>query len=185
MPEKEYDMGACTVFFKSAGATSETELGYTSGGCTVKVSTETKEIEVDQLLEPVDEIITKRSITVSIPLASFTLENLQRAFPGSKIITDATVSTKKKLVISSISGRSAMNDVGELRLHPVTAASETDKSKDFLFLAAAPLTTSLEIQYTKDGLKTIPIEFKAYSSQATATKDITLIIGDPTATASE
>lgn len=42
-----------------------------------------------------DEIITKRSITVSVPIASFSLENLQRAFPGSEIKTAATETVQK------------------------------------------------------------------------------------------
>lgn len=181
--KKNYDIGACDVYFKSAGAASEVLLGHTFGGVSVKVTTETTEIEVDQLMDPVDEIVTKRSISISVPLAEFTIENLNLAFAGSTIVTDKTDPTKKKLVIGSISGRSARDGAGILRLHPVNAASAADKSKDFLFPAASPISTDLEIAYTKDGLKTIPLEFKAYPSEDESTPGVTLIIGDPTATA--
>ena len=180
---KKYDIGACQVFFKGPSAAEEVALGHTFGGVSIKVATETQEIEVDQLLEPVDEIITKRTTTISVPLAEYTLENLQMAFPGSELVTDATTSTKKKLIIKSVSGNSALDGAGELRLHPINATGDSDKSKDFLFPAAAPLTTDLEIAYTKDGLKTIPIEFKAYPSEAAATLGQVIVIGDPTAAA--
>lgn len=179
---KKYDIGACWAYFTPPGdSQEEVALGHTSGGITVSVTTETTEVEVDQLLEPVDEILTKRTITVSVPLAEYSLENLQLAFPGSEIVTDSTTTTKKKLLIKSISGKSARDMAGKLRLHPVTATSDTDLSKDFLFPAAAPLSTDLEINYTKDGLKTIPIEFKAYPSEDEDTLDVSLIIGDPSA----
>lgn len=180
---KKYDIGACHVFFKGPGASSEVALGHTSGGVSVKISMETQEIEVDQLLEPVDEIVTKRTITVGVPLVEFTPENLQMAFPGSTLVTDATDPTKKKLLINSVSGQSTRDNAGALRLHPVSADGDSDKSKDFLFPAAAPVTTDLEITYTKDGLKTIPLEFKAYPSEEEETAGLSLIVGDPAATA--
>ncbi|MEG1501961.1 MAG: hypothetical protein RR203_02475 [Synergistaceae bacterium] len=181
--KKNYDIGSCYAFFKPAGGAEEIKLGHTNGGIAVKVSTETMEIEVDQLMDPIDEIVTKRSITISVPLVDFTLENLQMAFCGSELVVDKTDTTKKKLVISSVAGKSARDGAGELRLHPVTATSDTDKSKDFFFPAAAPVSSDLEISYTKDGLKTIPLEFKAYPSEEVSYDGVSLVIGDPTATA--
>lgn len=174
---KEYDIGACRVFFKAPGASVERDLGDTSGGVTVSVSTETTEVEVDQQLDPVDEIITKRSITVSTPLAEFSLENLAMAFPGAKVIVDGLDSTKQKLVIASLSGKSARDFAGALRIHPLSADSDSDLSKDFLFPFAAPIGGEISVSYTKSDLKTIPLQFKAYPND----DGESLIIGDPDA----
>lgn len=179
MSEREYDIGACQVFFKAPGAIVERDLGHTSGGITVSVSTETTEVAVDQLLDPVDEMITKRAISVSVPLAEYSLENLALAFPGSTVVSDALDSTQKKLVIASLAGKSAMDFAGELRLHPLSAESDADLSKDFLFPMAAPIGGEISINYTKSDLKTIPLQFKAYPDASGQS----LIIGYPEAEA--
>ncbi|MBR1897001.1 MAG: hypothetical protein IJ822_09500 [Pyramidobacter sp.] len=179
MPDntKEYDIGAGRVYWKGPGDSTETELGDTQGGIKVTAKMETTEIEVDQYLDPVDEIITKRTITVEAPLAEFTLENLALAFPGSELVTNGT---KTKLVLGSTAGASMMSYAGQLRIHPLSLV-DTDKSKDFLFPCAAPLGDSLEITYDKTGLKLVNVRFKAYPSQAQATLGQTVVIGDPTA----
>ena len=180
MSEKEYDIGAGRVYFKAPGKSAEVELGDTQGGIKVTASLETTEIEVDQQLDPVDEIITKRTITVEAPLAEFTLENLALAFPGSQLVTDTTTPTKKKLVLGSTSGSSLRSYAGALRVHPLSLP-DADKSKDFFFPSAAPLGDSLEITYDKTALKLVNVKFKAYPSQAQDTLGQTVVIGDPTA----
>ena len=180
MANKEYDIGAGRVYFKAPGGGSEVELGDTQGGIKVTASLETTEIEVDQQLDPVDEIITKRTITVEAPLAEFTLENLALAFPGSQLVTDSSEPTKKKLVLGSTSGSSMRSYAGTLRIHPLGLGAE-DKSKDFLFPCDAPLGDSLEITYDKTALKLVNVKFKAYPSQESATLGQTVVIGDPTA----
>ena len=124
-----------------------------------------------------NEITTKRSITIDIPLVEFTLENLQLAFQGSELVTGSAGA--KKLVVKSVSGKSSMDSAGELRLHPLSAAGSEDVSKDFNFPSAAPAVSDLEIAYTKDGLKTIPLVFKAYPDS----EGVSLVIGDKTAVA--
>lgn len=176
MTDREYDIGTCEVFFKAPGSSVERNLGHTSGGITVNVSTETTEVEVDQQLDPVDEIITKRAITVSVPLAEFSLENLAMAFPGSTVVTDAVDQSKQKLVIASLSGKSARDFAGALRLHPLGVDAD-DLSKDFFFPMAAPIGGELAINYTKSDLKTIPLQFKAYPDS----NGESLVIGYPDA----
>lgn len=181
MSEKSYDVGACRVYWTPAGG-SESSLGDTFGGVKINVATETQEIEVDQYMDAVNEIITKRTVTVDVPLAEYTLENLLLAFPGSSIITDATTPTKKQLVIAGISGSSMITYAGQLRLHPLSAASDTDVSKDWTFFNAAP-TGNFDITYDKQNLKVIGLSFKAYVSTATATLDRICAFGDTSAVA--
>src|SRR4051812_12774795 len=76
-------LGVCTALFDSA------DLGYTKGGVEVEVQTNTHEVTVDQMGEtPIDEIITGRTVQVTVPMAETTLENLARVMPGSTLVSD-------------------------------------------------------------------------------------------------
>jgi hypothetical protein len=81
-------LGVCTATFDSQ------DLGYTKGGVEVEVETNTHEVTVDQMGEtPIDEIITGRTVKVTIPMAETTLENLARVMPGSTLVTDGVKAT--------------------------------------------------------------------------------------------
>jgi hypothetical protein len=81
-------LGVCTATFDDA------DLGYTKGGVEVQVQTNTHEVKVDQMGEtPIDEIITGRTVQVTIPMAETTLENLARVMPGSTLVTDGVKAT--------------------------------------------------------------------------------------------
>ncbi|OCP21898.1 MULTISPECIES: hypothetical protein [unclassified Ensifer] len=81
-------LGVCTALFDSA------DLGFTKGGVEVEVQTNTHEVTVDQMGEtPIDEIITGRTVQVTIPMAETTLENLARVMPGSTLVTDGAKAT--------------------------------------------------------------------------------------------
>jgi hypothetical protein len=78
-------LGVCTATFDSA------DLGFTKGGVEVEVQTNTHEVTVDQMGEtPIDEIITGRTVQVTIPMAETTLDNLARVMPGSTLVTDGS-----------------------------------------------------------------------------------------------
>ncbi|MBX5130825.1 hypothetical protein HJB53_30505 [Rhizobium lentis] len=81
-------LGVCTATFDSA------DLGFTKGGVEVEVQTNTHEVTVDQMGEtPIDEIITGRTVQVTIPMAETTLDNLARVMPGSTLVTDGAFAT--------------------------------------------------------------------------------------------
>ena len=140
------------------GDVAERDLGYTQGGVAVKVSTETKSIEVDQETEPVIETILSRAIEITVPLAEFTMDNLLLAFPGAEIVTDGTDPTKKKLLLKSAAGVDTSTLVGKLRLHP-TDKDVLDASEDFTFNRAMP-SGEFEFTYDKENVKIVNVTFK-------------------------
>jgi len=78
-------LGACFVKYDGV------DLGLTKGGVEVEVSTETYPVTVDQYGETtVNEIIQKREVKVSVPLAETTLENLIRIMPGATLTDTGT-----------------------------------------------------------------------------------------------
>ena len=81
-------LGVCNVLFDGV------DLGFTKGGVEVEVATTTHEIKVDQLGETIiGELITGRSVSVSVPLAETTLDNLVAIMPGSELISDGVKAT--------------------------------------------------------------------------------------------
>lgn len=79
-------LGVCNVYFDGQ------DLGFTKGGVEVEVQTNTHEVTVDQLGEtPIDEIIMSRTISVTVPLAETTLQNLVKIMPGSALVAEGAV----------------------------------------------------------------------------------------------
>jgi len=73
-------LGVCQVIF--AGV----DLGYTKGGVEVSVETEKFEVNIDQFgITPINELVQGRNLTVSVPLAETTLENLVAIMPGATL----------------------------------------------------------------------------------------------------
>lgn len=175
---REIEMGPVGVFFKAGSEELEVDLGYTSGGTKITVSQETQEVEVDQELDPIEEVITKRTVQVEVPLAAVNVDTLKLAFPGSSIVTDKTTPTKKKLVLGATAGKSLKSFAGELRLHPVEKDAD-DKSEDYLFPCAAPIG-NIDMTFAKNELRVVNVTFKAFPGE----NKETMIYGDPAASAS-
>lgn len=74
-------LGVCKIFFGGV------DLGYTQGGVEVAVATETHKVEIDQFgKSPISESIMGRTVTVKVPLAETTVENMVLTFPGANIV---------------------------------------------------------------------------------------------------
>ena len=81
-------LGVCSITFGGV------DLGYTKGGVEVTVSTETKEVSVDQFGQtPIDERIMARKVTAKTPLAETTIENMAKIMPGSTLTVAGTAAT--------------------------------------------------------------------------------------------
>jgi len=78
-------LGVCNIRFDGV------DLGYTKGGVEVEVTTDTYKVMVDQFGESeINELITKRSIVVTAPLAETTVENMVRIMPGATLVDSGT-----------------------------------------------------------------------------------------------
>jgi hypothetical protein len=89
-------LGVCQVFFDGV------DLGYTKGGVEVEMQTETKKVEVDQFgKSPIDEVIMGRMISVKVPMAETTLENLARIMPGATLVSTGGVKATGTITITT------------------------------------------------------------------------------------
>lgn len=156
---KNVKLGVCKVTFDGK------DLGYTKGGVEVSVKTETHKVNVDQFGKtPINEYIMGREVTVKVPLAETTLENLVAIMPGAVLTTD-TLDTKKKVVNVPTGIGSNLFDIAKtLVLHPIDKA-DSDKSDDFTVFKAAT-AGALSFSYKLEDERIFSCEFNGYPNSA-------------------
>ncbi|CAO3459779.1 hypothetical protein [Azospirillum argentinense] len=170
---KNVKLGVCTVTF------DETDLGYTKGGVEVEVTTETHQVTVDQFgNSPINEYVMGRTVTVTCPLAETTLENLVAIMPGATLVTDATDTTKKKVVVTNGIGASLLETAKKLILHPVGKAAN-DRSDDFV-IPLANTAGALQFAYKLDEERIFNVSFSGYPDPVTK---VLYVVGDESAAA--
>ena len=151
-------LGVCRVTFGG------TDLGFTKGGVEVSVETQTHEVTVDQMGDtPINEYITSRSCTVTVPLAETTLENLVKVMPGATLVTDTQETSKKYVTVPTATGQSLLKVAQVLILHPI-ANADNDKSDDFTVMRAAT-AGAMSYSYKLDDERIFSCEFKAYADE--------------------
>lgn len=171
---KNVKMGVCRVYWDGV------DLGLTKGGVSVTVNTDTYEVTVDQYgTTPIKEYVTGRTITVSVPMAETTIDNLVKIMPGATLVTDSVEGSKKYVKIPSAAGLDLLNFAKPLVLHPV-ANAEADKSDD-LTVFRAGTAGALDYQYSLDNERIFNCEFKGYPDAENENQ--LFAIGDTTATA--
>jgi len=145
MARENIKLGACNVTFK------DTALGLTKGGVEVAVETTTYEVNVDQHGDAaVDEWITKRAFTVTVPLAETTLELLGLALPGSTVIAG-------QLVVKNAVGLSLIDGAGELSLMPQNGTAD-----DKVVFPKANTAGNFSFAYRHNEERVYSVEFKVY-----------------------
>jgi hypothetical protein len=165
---KNVKLGVCAVFYKGV------DLGYTQGGVQVTVATQTHKVNIDQFgKSTVNEIIMSRDVSVKVPLAETTLDNLVATMPGASIT--GTGSDKKAIVTSGI-GVDLLSIAGELRLHPI-GKDATDYSEDFVIPLAAT-SGGMNFAYEVEKERIFDVTFTGYPDPAT--KELFGIGGAPT-----
>lgn len=148
-------LGVCKVFFGGV------DLGFTKGGVEVTVETETHEVQVDQYGNtPIDEYITGRTVSVSVPLAETTLDNLVAVMPGAKLVTDVTTSTTKVLVPTGV-GAKLINFAKELILVPKGVNGVLDYN-DAVRIPKAATPGAMTFAYKLDEERVFNCNFKGY-----------------------
>ena len=94
---KNVKLGVCKVFYDGK------DLGYTQGGVSVTVKTETHAVNVDQFGKTkINELVMSRDVSAKVPLAETTLENLVTVMPGSSLSIVGGAAATGKLTIASV-----------------------------------------------------------------------------------
>lgn len=144
-------MGVCDVEFDG------TDLGYTKGFVKMSYNIETVEKTVDQMDTPIDELITKQTLTVTVPMAEKNLQTFVKLFPGATLVTGAGADLGEfKLTLSGASGASAGALGKVLVIKPVGGTVH-----DWVTLYKAVPIPSIEASYDKDNVQIFQVVFKA------------------------
>lgn len=150
---KNVKLGVCSVMFDAK------DLGYTQGGVEVTVKTDTHKVNIDQFGKtPINEYIMGREVTVKVPLAETTLENLVATMPGATLITDMVDPTKKVVNVPTGIGTNLLDIAKKLVLRPV---GKTDASEDFTIFKAAT-AGGLNFAYKLENERIFNVEFTGY-----------------------
>ncbi|MBA8881728.1 hypothetical protein [Phyllobacterium myrsinacearum] len=162
-------LGVCTVLFNAE------DLGFTKGGVEVEVTTDTHEVTVDQFGDtPIDELVTGRKVTVKVPLAETTLDNLVRIMPGATLIVDGTDPKKRQVVVDTGVSISLLSIAKKLVLRPKGTTGEEDFT-----IFKAMTAGAISFAYQSDTERVFNVSFKGY---ADATGKL-FALGDTTAAA--
>lgn len=151
-------LGVCNVTFDGV------DLGATKGGVEMTVETTTHEVTIDQEGEtPINEYIMGRKVTVTVPLAETTLENLVLIMPGATLVGGALPDDPKRVDVPTAVGTSLVSIAKALVLHPI-GKDAADKSEDITIYKTAT-AGAMSFAYRVDEERVFNVEFKAYPDQ--------------------
>lgn len=174
-------MGTCAISYNGL------DLGYTIGGVEVEVSTSTKEIKVDQFGDVVaNEYIMGRQISVKVPMAEVTLDNMVSVMPGATLVqTGGSFSTGTITIATNpVDGETILVNGMTVTFKTGTAsaalnqvlvgAAATDTAGNLrTFLNASPDTRVSVANYTGSTAVTTVTYYK----KSTAGNSFTLVTG--------
>jgi hypothetical protein len=155
---KNVKLGVCTISYDGK------DLGYTQGGVQVSVKTDTHKVNIDQFGKTtVNELIMSRDVSVKVPLAETTLENLVAIMPGATLVTGA--GGEKSVDVGVGIGVDLLSIAKELRLHPVSKPAN-DYSEDFVIPLAAT-SGALDFSYDVEKERLYSVDFTGYPDPVT------------------
>jgi len=144
-------IGACDIYIDGVN------LGLTKGGVVVSISTETKTANDNHFGDILsEELVVGREITVKVPIAETTLENIQKALPATSLTVN---STKERLDIYENKGTKLRNAFSvELQLRPIHAAS----ANEYFTIPIAISLGVTSLTYESKKQRVMEVEFRAY-----------------------
>ncbi len=159
-----------------------TNMGYTKDGIKVGYTQETFEIEVDQVTNALDEIITKEVVIFETVLAELTGSNLATAFNGELTTTPAG-SGQRGFEQVEMGGKADMDKYTfGLEGFYKNAQNEIFPVRVFIYKGAP--TVNGQLQFMKNNIAGIPLRIKAYGDESKPKGKQTMVIQRVTGEAS-
>ncbi len=161
-------VGTCDVYFNGV------HLGHTKGGVEVSYEPEYHEVAVDAYGNtPVEKYLIGERLTAVVPLAEYTIANLNKAIPQS---TTAGAGSAR-ITIGSKAGKAAKVDSAQLILHPVLVSGATN---DIVFYKAY-VDSVVTLAHRNDEEKLIEVTFIALLDESKSDGNYLGLIGDSSA----
>lgn len=157
---EDFELGPAQVTYDGS------DLGGDEGDTTVTIATDSADLKCNQLgSQPANKVIIGRGATVKVPMAEITLANLVRTMPGTRLVTDAMDSTKKKVVLAQGIGSKAIGTSGlakQIIVKPYVdgvPSTNATTGKWFTFPKSFPISTA-ELGYNRDNQRILMVEFQ-------------------------
>ncbi|SEM81801.1 hypothetical protein [Paenibacillus sp. OV219] len=158
-------LGPCRVTFDAGLGGTPVVFETTQGGVLLNYDETSREIKVDQFGDtPVGEIIIGRNASIEVPFAEKDLDKLSKIIPGSKLTTNGTAPTKKRVDIDASKVINLLSIAKMVKLEPLAADATPN---DAIVLYKAAPRTNLKYKFSYDGELITNVTFKAYPDTAT------------------
>ncbi len=178
------ELGPCQVKFGTAG--SETDLGKTHGGVTIKIVDDSVDLHSDQYgSSPEDTVITGTTVEVETALAEVTFDELAIALNQTKFGTLLTGGIPGENNV----GTSMLDNAQQLVLTKYVDGSASSDATDVITFPAASPVSDVELTYDADNQRVLKLTFKCFPKVVNAAwgtgtandKTVTYYFGDETA----
>lgn len=169
--------GPCAVFYYNG--TTDVEVGFTKGGVKLDVTPKSFTLMVDQLGEtPANKVLTGVEVKINFALAEFSLENLKLAMANAVPLQDDTTSTKHRVDIRPLAGKSMYDAAKKWTIKPLdnTGQPTTDKNLWITAPKAAPDDATVSLSFMTGEQRTIPVTLVCLPDSAF--DDALVIFGD-------
>jgi hypothetical protein len=176
------ELGPCQVLFGASG--SETDLGKTNGGVTVRISDDTVDLTSDQNgSSPEDTIITGTTVEVECQLAEIDLATLNKALQGQNATPHSSFVAGENKVGTSLKGLGK-----SLILKKFVNGQPSPDAKDWITFPAAAASSNVELSFDGSNQRVLGLTFKCFPKLVSANwgtaaaidKTVTYYFGDET-----
>lgn len=94
--------GTGTVSIGDAAGGTFTDIGATEDGFNISLVTEHEAVDVNELTQSIDMIITKQAVVAEFTMAEATLANMAKVMPGTTFSTSITLMGSTTMAKSSV-----------------------------------------------------------------------------------
>lgn len=160
-------LGVCSVVFNSV------DLGHTLGGVEVSYKPKYVDIMADLYGDTrINKKLVGEELTVKVPLAEYTIKNLNVAMPNSTLAGAGNT----RITLGHQAGQDAKALAALLYLHPIAEAGKTFD----VVLYKAFVASAINIKHDNKGERIIEVTFEALLDETRSDGNYLGLIGDST-----
>lgn len=153
------ELGPCIVEFGASGAL--VDLGFTKGGVTMSITTDTADVTTDQFGTVImKQILVGRNVQVVCPFAETDLTKLSSFIPLTSVTTSGVF---QKVLINTPVGADLVASASQILkiTKSIGSATSTDPNDAFKFFKAAA-TGAVEVNFSIEDQRVWNVTFQAY-----------------------
>ena len=160
-------VGVCSVTYNGV------DLGHTKGGVEVTYEPEYHDITVDKYGNTVvEKVLIGEKLTAKVPLAEFTIANVDKAIPQGTVAGAAD----SRVLVGQNAGVKGKQYAYQLVLHPI---NEGTRRHDIV-LHKAYISSEVVLNHMVDEEKVIEVTFEALLDETKSAGNYLGLIGDST-----